>query len=144
MKISRELALQILEFCRSYKNFYFPFSLICGEYPETEYNLIKAETDKYRCILEDTKCQTFELSENLQDLNEETLNLMAKGFIEMITQKSLERHIRTLAENYRNDWKKELWESEKIEEFGLNEFIGGKADAYEDCLFLIRKYNEII
>ncbi|PIZ87621.1 hypothetical protein COX93_00480 [Candidatus Nomurabacteria bacterium CG_4_10_14_0_2_um_filter_30_12] len=49
--------------------------------------------------------------------------------------------ISELAKNYRADWKEELWESENIEEYGLNEFIGGKADAYEDCLELIKKYT---
>jgi len=52
----------------------------------------------------------------------------------------LEKEISKLSKNYRVDWKEELWESEKIEEYGLNEFIGGKADAYEDCLGLIKKY----
>lgn len=52
----------------------------------------------------------------------------------------LKKEISDLAKNYRSDWKEELWESEKIEEYGLNEFIGGKADAYEDCLDLIKKY----
>ena len=51
----------------------------------------------------------------------------------------LEKEIATLAKNYRADWKEDLWESERIEEYGLNEFIGGKADAYEDCLDLIKK-----
>lgn len=54
--------------------------------------------------------------------------------------KLLKKEISVLAKNYRADWKEELWESEKIEEYGFNEFIGGKADAYEDCLDLIKKY----
>jgi hypothetical protein len=54
----------------------------------------------------------------------------------------LKNEISELAKNYRADWKEELWESEKIEEYGLNEFIGGKADAYEDCLNLIKKLIE--
>lgn len=54
----------------------------------------------------------------------------------------LEKEIGVLANNYRNDWREDLWESEKIEEYGLNEFIGGKADAYEDCLELIKKYAQ--
>jgi len=49
----------------------------------------------------------------------------------------LERQIAELAKNYRADWKEKLWESESIEEYGLNEFIGGKAEAYEDCLDLL-------
>jgi hypothetical protein len=54
--------------------------------------------------------------------------------------RNLENEIAELAKNYREEWKEEFWESEKIEEYGLNEFIGGKAEAYDDCLDLIRKY----
>ena len=52
-------------------------------------------------------------------------------------------HIVELAKNYRKEWKEEFWESDNIEEFGFNEFIGGKAEAYEDCLCLIKKYQNI-
>lgn len=52
----------------------------------------------------------------------------------------LELEIAELAKNYRAAWREELWESEDIEEYGLNEFIGGKADAYEDCLVILKKY----
>jgi hypothetical protein len=51
----------------------------------------------------------------------------------------LEKEIAMLAKNYRAEWKENLQENEKIEEYGLNEFIGGKAGAYEDCLDLIKK-----
>lgn len=51
----------------------------------------------------------------------------------------LEKKIAVLAKNYRADCKEDLRGSEKIEEYGLNEFISGKADAYEDCLELIKK-----
>ena len=87
--------------------------------------------------------QTFELWENLQDLRDGTDELLAKGFIETITGHSLEKHIYTLAKRYCKEWKEELWETEKIEEYGLNEFIGGKADAYEDCLYLVKKYRGV-
>lgn len=56
--------------------------------------------------------------------------------------KKLELQILTLAKNYRKEWKEELWESEKIEEYGFNEFIGGKAEAYEDCLDIIKKIQK--
>ena len=69
---------------------------------------------------------------------------MAKGFLEKITHESLEKDIATLAKNYRKEWKEELWESEDIEEFGFNEFIGGKAEGYEDSLDLIRKYKSAL
>jgi hypothetical protein len=67
---------------------------------------------------------------------------MAKGFLEKITNKSLERHIAELARNYRKEYKEKLQENESIEEFGLNEFIGGKAEAYADCLETIKSYRE--
>ena len=51
----------------------------------------------------------------------------------------LEKKIANLAEEYRSMWKEGLCESEDIEEFGQNEFIGGKADAYEDCLEIMRE-----
>ena len=44
-----------------------------------------------------------------------------------------------LAKENRSLWKREMCESEDIEKYGLNEFVGGKADAYEDCLDLLKK-----
>jgi hypothetical protein len=143
MKINRELAIKILKYLDQHKNFYFPFQMICEEYflKCDEFN--EVESGEWKIIEKDKKYQTFELRENLQNLYPETIQLMAKGFLEKITNKSLENHIATLARNYRKEWKEELWESEKIEEFGLNEFIGGKAEAYEDCLGIINKYKKL-
>lgn len=62
----------------------------------------------------------------------------------MKANSKLERLIYMLAENYRKHWKEVLCESESIEEYGLNEFIGGKADAFEECLYLIRKYSGVL
>lgn len=140
MKISRKLAIQILKYLDHHKNFYFPFLVMCKEYTKEDDDFVEIEPDEWEMIKSDNKYQTFELWENLQDLNEETLGLMAKGFLEKITNKSLEKHIAALAKNYRKEWKEKLCESEKIEEFGLNEFIGGKAEAYEDCLEIIKSY----
>ena len=142
MKISRELAIKILKYLDKYKDFYFPFRVMCKECSD-EGEFIEIESDELENIKINKKYQTFELWENLQNLDEQTLQLMAKGFIEKITKDSLELHIRKLAENYRKEWKAELWESEDIEEFGLNEFIGGKAEAYEDCLEMVRGYGII-
>lgn len=50
----------------------------------------------------------------------------------------LERLLDELVTKYRIEWDENRWESEDIEEFGLNEFLGGKAEAYEDCLLLVR------
>ncbi len=103
---------------------------------------MEIEPNEWEMIKEDEKYQTFQLWENLQDLYEETLVLMAKGFLEKITGESLELRIAILAKNYKKAWKEKFWENEKIEDYGLNEFIGGKADAYEDCLDLIRSYRK--
>ena len=143
MDISRELAIQILKYCEEHRDFYFPFSVVCKEYTPEDDDFIEVESSEWQTILEDENYKTFELWENLQGLKQETIELMAKGFIEVMTEESLEKHISILAKNYREEWRKEICESEKIEEYGLNEFIGGKADAFEDCLFLVRKYQNI-
>jgi len=115
---------------------------MCKEYTEEDDDFVEIEPDEWKMIKSDTNYQTFELWENLQNLDEKTLRLMSKGFLEKITNKSLETQIATLARNYRKEWKEELWESDKIEEFGFNEFIGGKAEAYEDCLEIIKNYQK--
>ena len=142
MRISRKLAIQILKYLDQHKNFCFPFLVMCKEYTEEDGDFVEIEPEEWEMINEDNKYQTFELWENLQNLDEKTLRLMSKGFLEKITNKSLETQIATLARNYRKEWKEELWESDKIEDFGFNEFIGGKAEAYEDCLEVIKNYQK--
>lgn len=143
MMISRQLAIQILKYCNAHPDFYFPFLIMCQEYSPEDNDFVEIGPDEWECIQEDEGYQTFELWKNLQNLYQETGELMVKGFIEKITDKSLEKHIYRLAKNYRKEWKKDLCESEKIEEYGLNEFIGGKAEAYEECIYLIKKYRGI-
>ena len=142
MKISRKLAIQILKYLNKHRDFYFPFLVVCKEYTEEDSDFVEIEPNEWTVIEGDEIYQTFELWENLQNLNETTLRLMAKGFLEKITNKSLESHIAILAKNYRKEWKEELWESVDIEEFGENEFIGGKTEAYEDCLEIIKNYKK--
>jgi len=139
MKISRELAIKILKYLHGHKNFYFPFSVMGKEYKEGVF--VEIESSEWSVIDKGKRFTIFELWENLQNIDIHTLKLMSKGFIEVITGESLENHLKILASNYRNEWKEELWESVDIEEFGLNEFIGGKADAYEECLDIIKKYR---
>ncbi len=55
--------------------------------------------------------------------------------------KKLENFISIKAKENRSLWKREMCESEDIEKYGLNEFVGGKADAYEDCLDEIKRLN---
>jgi hypothetical protein len=67
--------------------------------------------------------------------------LMSKWFIEKITKESLNDEIRTLAKQYRKLYKKQLCESEKIEEYWENEFFWWKAEAYEDVLGLFERHR---
>lgn len=53
--------------------------------------------------------------------------------------KKFEKSITILVKENRSLWKREMCESEDIEKYGFNEFVGGKADAYEDCLDLLKK-----
>jgi len=82
MKISRELAIRILKYLDEHKNFYFPFLVMCKEHAEGDDDFIEIEPEEWEMIQEDDKYQTFELWENLQNLDEETLKLLAKGFLE--------------------------------------------------------------
>lgn len=141
MDISRDLAIKILRYLDENKSFYFPFVVVCKEYSEEDEDFVEIESNEWKFVESDKKYQTFQLWENLQNLDTDTTKLMAKGFIEKIIDNSLKKHVEILAKNYRYKWNKKLCESEKIEEYGLNEFIGGKADAYEDCLYLIKKYQ---
>ena len=141
MPISRILAIKILKYLDQHKDFYFPFLVMNQEYAEEDDDFVELEPNEWEMIEGDERYQTFQLWENLQNLYEETLKLMVQGFIERITKESLQLEIAELAENYRKEWKEELWESMKIEEFGFNEFLGGKAEAYEDCLRIIKEHG---
>lgn len=141
MDISRELAIKILKYLDQHKDFYFPFLVMNKEYTEEDENFVEIEPDEWEMIGSDENYKIFQLWENLQNLDERTLVLMSKGFLEEITNKSLENHIAKLAKNYRNEWNEKLWETGKSKDYGLNEFINGKADAFEDCLYLIREYK---
>ena|SRR3989338_10094107 len=142
MDISRDLAIKILKYLDEHKDFYFPFLVVCKEYTPEEDDFVEVEPEEWEMIKEDTTYQTFQLWENLQNLDELTIKLMAKGFLEKITNKSLEKHIAELAKNYRKAWKEKISESAKIEDYELSEFIVGKAEAYEDCLGLIKEYTK--
>jgi hypothetical protein len=82
----------------------------------------------------------FELVENLQHLDLKTLQLMSKGFIEKIVYDDALNQIETSAKEYRSLWKKEACESFKIEEYGFNEFLGGKAEGFEESLEILKEY----
>jgi hypothetical protein len=84
MKISRKLAIKILKYLDKHKNFYFPFLVMCKEYTEEDDDFVEIEPGEWGMINSDDKYQTFELWENLQNLDEQTLQLMVKGFIKKI------------------------------------------------------------
>ncbi|NUJ97991.1 hypothetical protein HGA92_04365 [Candidatus Gracilibacteria bacterium] len=141
MKISRELAIKILKYCFEHPKFYFPFLVMCQEYTPEDDDFVEIEADEWENIQEDEMYQTFELWENLQNLESDTTELLAKGFIEKITNEYLENEIRLLCEYYGKLYKENLTESAKILEYGENEFFGGKKEAFEDILELFKKYK---
>jgi hypothetical protein len=142
MKISRELAVRILKYCHEHGEFYFPFTVVCKEYTPEDDDFVEVEPEEWEMILEDPIYQTFELWENLQDLREETLELMVKWFIEKITKESVVAELRHWEREYRALWKAELWESANIEEFGLNEFYGGKAEGFEEAVEIVEGWKK--
>lgn len=142
MKISRKLAIRILEYLDQHKKFYFPFLVMCQEYTEEDDDFVEIEPDEWEMIREDDKYQTFELWENLQNVYLETIDLMSRGFIEKITNESLIKQIKRLAKNYRKEYKEKMSETAKAEDYELNEFIGGKAEAYEDSLEMVKNYRK--
>jgi hypothetical protein len=86
MKINRELAIKILKYLNEHPEFYFPFLVMCKEYPDEDDDFAEIDPKEWKIISDNDKHQTFELWENLQNLDEETLELMAKGFIDKIVE----------------------------------------------------------
>jgi len=141
MKITRKQVLNILKYLDKNKKFYFPFKIICCDLKEgDDFYGVDCIKMGYEVFKDNILLQNFLLEENLQKLDSETVELMAKGFFERIEKDDIISKVSSLAEEYRKSWKEDLWESTEIEEYGLNEFIGGKAEAYEDCLQLLKKY----
>jgi len=137
MQINRKLVLQILEYLKDNKDFYFPFKIM---YKNNDGDYIEISIDDYNNLLNDKKYNNFELWENLQNLTKETIKLMSKGFIEKIIQKNLLNEVECMAIEYRKAWKEKLCDSVIIEEYGFNEFLGGKAEGFEESVEIIKKY----
>ncbi|MDD2383567.1 MAG: hypothetical protein PHN18_05210 [Sulfurospirillaceae bacterium] len=146
MRISRELALIILKYLLDNPSFYFPFHIMCQGYAsqkEEDKDFVEIiPIDDFENLLDNTQYNTFELWENLQNLHLETLQLMSKGFIEKIVGASIENQIQARAKEWRVRWKEELWESTNIEEFGQNEYFGGKAEGFEEALEIVQNTME--
>lgn len=142
MNITRELAIKILKYLHKYRNFYFPFLVMCQEYSPEDDDFVEIEPNEWKTIQDDDACQTFQLWEKLQKLDLRTTKLMSKGFIEEITHESLESHLKTLVKNLKRAWKKDCWENVDSFELALNELIGGKIEAFEECLYLLKLYRK--
>jgi len=84
MDISRELAIKILKYLDQHRDFYFPFLVMNKEYTPEDDDFVEIEPEEWEMIEEDENYQTFQLWENLQNLDEPALKLMAKGFLEKI------------------------------------------------------------
>jgi len=141
MKMRRNEVLDILKYLDKNPDFYFPFRIICEDFNHGD-DLFDVDCLGlgYDYIYNNHLMKNFTLVENLQNLHQETVKLMAKGFIDKIENTSVLCEISSLAIKYRKKWKKDLCESEDIEEYGENEFIGGKAEAFEECLQIIEKH----
>lgn len=82
MDITRDLAIEILKYLAQHKDFYFPFLVMCREYTPEDDDLVEIEPKEWKIIFEDETCQTFQLWENLQNLDKDTVQYMAQGFLE--------------------------------------------------------------
>lgn len=141
MPIARELALKILKYLLDNPSFYFPFLVMCkGLDGSDDFVEVAVQKDDLELLLNNEEYQIFELWENLQTLKEDTIELMSKGFLDKIVYNDALNQIETAAKEYRNLWKRDVCESVKIEEYGFNEFLGGKAEGFEESLEILKEY----
>ena len=143
MRITKELTITIVSYLIDNPEFYFPFDI---HYKDVDNELVTIqpdENDLQKIIFFDDSKEFF-LTENLNHLFKETLELMSLGFIDKITKNDIHSRITLLSQKYRNLWNKDLCDSENIIIYGKNEYLGGKADAFEECLKILetRKIHE--
>lgn len=141
MPIARNLALKIIKYLLDNPSFYFPFKIVCiNFYEDDELYDVEVSQEIFDEVLNNDEFKDFELVENLQHLDLETLQLMSKGFIEKIINENSIDSIEQSAKGYRELWKMNLCESANIEEYGLNEFLGGKAEGFEESLEILKEH----
>lgn len=142
MPISRSLALKIIKYLLDNPSFYFPFLVMCKGYAsntdEDEDFVEIVPDDDYQDLLDSPEYNTFELWTNLQYFDEQTIMLLSKGFIEKIINENAISKIEESAKGYRELWQLDLCESAKILEYGFNEFLGGKAEGFEESLEILK------
>ena len=78
MKISREQAIIILKYLAENREFYFPFLVVCKEYSPEDDDFVEIEPKEWEDIENDIIYQTFELWENLQNIDYDTIKLLSK------------------------------------------------------------------
>ena len=141
MELTKDKVLNILRYLDENPNFYFPFKIICKDFNENnELFDVNCLDIKSEYVYNNKSMNTFMLKVNLQRLDKETTKLMAKGFIDKIENISALDKISNLAIQYKKNWQKNLCDSEYIEKYGENEFFGGKAEAFEDCMQIVEKH----
>ncbi len=142
MPIKRDLALKIIKYLLDNPSFYFPFLVMCqgyASYADDDEEFVEiVPKDDYENLLENSKYDTFELWENLQNLDLQTLQLLSKGFIEKIINEDAISLIEESAKGYRELWQLDFCESAKILAYGFNEFLGGKAEGFEEALEILK------
>lgn len=141
MKISRNTAILILRYLYEHPNFYFPFIVVCQEYSPEDDDFVEISPEEWIDIESDEDYETFELWENLQNIDKKTIKLMSQWFIQKIQWENLKKEITLLVKWYRKLYKKEKTESLNITEYWENEFFGGKAEAFEEVLEMMKSTN---
>ncbi|PLY11842.1 MAG: hypothetical protein C0628_08975 [Sulfurimonas sp.] len=122
-------------------SFYFPFKIVCINFDEDdELYDVEVSQEMLDEVLNNDEFKDFKLVENLQHLDLQTLQLMSKGFIEKIVYADALKQIEIAAKEYRNLWKIDICESVEIEEYGFNEFVGGKAEGFEESLKILNEH----
>ncbi len=131
MKINRNLAIKILRYLDEHKDFYFPFSIMCKEFSEDN-DFMEIEPKEWRNIVNDDTYQTFELWENLQNLDEETLQLMAKGFLEKIKNKDADDVVLKSTKKYKIEITETLQRVVDVKAKSKNDAIKKIAQQYKN------------
>ena len=78
------MAIKILIFLDKYPDFYFPFLVMCQEYTPEDDDFVEIEPDEWENILEDDVYQTFQLWKSVQDVESDTVDLLAEDYLQKI------------------------------------------------------------
>jgi hypothetical protein len=137
MNIPFDLAHKVMQYLKSHRGFYFPFTIVCSAHSQDGAFEIESVDE----LAGHSDCKYFTLQENLQNLDYDTTSLLAQGFLDHITGESLVNDLAALLSGC--SVPVEIQESSKVEDYGLVEFINGKREAYEECLRLVKKHRNL-